>query len=81
MVLPDLLYSADGPPRGLKGGKFRPIKPRSPHLNGKVERSQQTDLQEFYRTVDLNDPDLNNKLAEWQFYYNCAGSPVLPSTQ
>lgn len=22
--------------------KFRPIKPRSPHLNGKVERSQQT---------------------------------------
>lgn len=50
--------------------KFRPIKPRSPHLNGKVERSQQTDLQEFYRTVDLNDPDLKDKLAEWQFYYN-----------
>ena len=24
--------------------KFRPIKPRSPHLNGKVERSQQTDF-------------------------------------
>lgn len=22
--------------------KFRPIKPRSPHLNGKVERTQQT---------------------------------------
>jgi len=50
--------------------KFRPIKPRSPHLNGKVERSQQTDLQEFYRTADLKDPALNDRLAEWQFYYN-----------
>jgi len=29
--------------------KFRPIKPRSPHLNGKVERSQKTDKSEFYR--------------------------------
>ena len=26
--------------------KFRPIKPRSPHLNGKVERSQKTDKAE-----------------------------------
>ncbi|MVM32487.1 DDE-type integrase/transposase/recombinase [Spirosoma sp. HMF4905] len=50
--------------------KFRPIKPRSSHLNGKVERSQQTGLQEFYRTADLKDPALNDRLAEWQFYYN-----------
>ncbi|QMW03313.1 IS481 family transposase [Spirosoma foliorum] len=50
--------------------KFRPIKPRSPHLNGKVERSQQTDLQEFYRTADLKDAHLNDRLEEWQFYYN-----------
>lgn len=50
--------------------KFRPIKPRSPHLNGKVERSQQTDLQEFYSTVDRRDPNLDNKLAQWQFHYN-----------
>lgn len=28
--------------------KFRPIPPRSPHLNGKVERSQLTDLNEFW---------------------------------
>jgi transposase InsO family protein len=28
--------------------KFRPIPPRSPHLNGKVERLQLTDLQEFW---------------------------------
>src|SRR5262249_32264728 len=42
--------------------KFRPIKPRSPHLNGKVERSQKTDWDEFYSTVDLTAPDLNEKL-------------------
>lgn len=50
--------------------KFRPIKPRSPHLNGKVERSQRTDLEEFYPTVGLKDPDLHEKLEEWQDYYN-----------
>ena len=50
--------------------KFRPIKPHSPHLNGKVERSQKTDMQEFYSTVSLDDPDLENKLKQWQFHYN-----------
>lgn len=50
--------------------KFRPIKPGSPHLNGKVERSHRTDLEEFYPTVDLNDPDLEDWQEEWQFYYN-----------
>jgi transposase InsO family protein len=50
--------------------KFRPIKPGSPHLNGKVERSQKTDLEEFYPTVDLNDPNLEDRLEEWQFYDN-----------
>lgn len=50
--------------------KFRPIKPRSPHLNGKVERSQRTDLDEFYATVDLKDPMLVDQLSEWQHYYN-----------
>jgi len=34
--------------------KFRPNKPGSPHLNGKVERSEKTDLEEFYPTVNLN---------------------------
>ena len=28
--------------------KFRPIKPKSPHLNGKVERTHQTDKSEFW---------------------------------
>lgn len=50
--------------------KFRPIKPRSPHLNGKVERSHQTDLQEFYRTANLKDPCIGDRLQEWQFFYN-----------
>jgi len=52
--------------------KFRPNKPASPHLNGKVERSQKTDREEFYPTIDLNanDIDLDYLLAEWQHYYN-----------
>ncbi len=52
------------------GIKFRPIKPRSPHLNGKVERSQRTDLEEFYGCVDLKSEDLHQKLEQWQDYYN-----------
>ena len=50
--------------------KFRPIKPRSPHLNGKVERGHKTDLQEFYATADLTDPNLQDRLDEWQHFYN-----------
>jgi len=50
--------------------KFHPNKPASPHLNGKVERSQKTDKAEFYATVDLQNADINELLAEWQHYYN-----------
>lgn len=39
--------------------KFRPIKPRTPHLNGKVERSQQTDKTEFWNLIDLSDKTLD----------------------
>ena len=46
------------------GIKFRPIKPASPHLNGKVERSQRTYIEEFYATVDLKAPDLFDQLSE-----------------
>ena len=52
------------------GIKFRPIRPASPHLNGKVERSQKTDKLEFYATADLDDPELDDRLSEWQHYYN-----------
>lgn len=53
------------------GIKFRPNKPASPHLNGKVERSQKTDLEEFYAITDLSDFEtLREELAQWQFFYN-----------
>jgi hypothetical protein len=50
--------------------KFRPIRPASPHLNGKVERSHQTDLLEFDATADLNASDLAEQLDLWQHAYN-----------
>jgi len=41
------------------------IKPRSPQLNGKVERSHRTDQEEFYQLLTYTDDvDLNKKLAE-----------------
>ena len=52
------------------GIKFRPNKPGSPHLNGKVERSQRTDKDEFYSTVKLDLEKLRQTLSEWQHYYN-----------
>jgi transposase InsO family protein len=42
--------------------KFRLVKPGSPHVNGKVERSQKTDFDKFYATVDLNSSDLEDRL-------------------
>jgi transposase InsO family protein len=50
--------------------KFRPIRPRSPHLNGKVERAQRTALEEFWPTMDLADTALSDQLDEWQTFYN-----------
>ncbi len=52
------------------GIKFRPNKPASPHLNGKVERSQRTDKEEFYSTVELDLISLADSVSEWQHYYN-----------
>lgn len=53
------------------GIKFRPNRPGSSHLNGKVERSQKTDLEEFYAIADLsNFKNLREELAQWQFFYN-----------
>lgn len=41
------------------------IKPRSPCLNGKVERSHSTDEQEFYQLLSYTDDvDLGKKLAQ-----------------
>jgi transposase InsO family protein len=52
------------------GIKFRPLKPASPHFNGKAERSKRIDLEEFYATVDLNAKDLAERLDDWQSRYN-----------
>ena len=47
------------------------LKARTPQLNGKVERSHRTDKQEFYQLLTYTgDVDLNQKLAEWEKFYN-----------
>jgi len=47
------------------------IKPRSPQLNGKVERSHRTDQEEFYQLLTYTDDvDLNKKLSAWEEFYN-----------
>lgn len=51
------------------------IKPRTPRLNGKVERSHRVDDQEFYQLLDKKGVSddihlFNDKLREWENYYN-----------
>lgn len=51
------------------------IRPRTPRLNGKVERSHRVDGQEFYQLLDRDgiSDDIhlfNQKLREWEDYYN-----------
>jgi transposase InsO family protein len=51
------------------------IRPRTPHLNGKVERSHRVDDEGFYQLLDkdgiTDDIHLfNEKLREWEDYYN-----------
>ena len=51
-----------------------PIRTRTPRLNGKVERSHRVDDQEFSQLLDkdgIGDIHLfNEKLREWEDYYN-----------
>ena len=47
------------------------IKPGTPRLNGKVERSHRTDENEFYQLLEYKDDvDLEAKLQEWEKFYN-----------
>lgn len=47
------------------------IKPGTPRLNGKVERSHLTDKKEFYQLLEYTDDvDLKKKLNQWEDYYN-----------
>ncbi len=65
--------------------RFRPVPPRSPHLNGKMERVQRTVLEEFWVTVDPKAPGIADQLAEWVHHYNwdrqyevcCRATPLL----
>jgi transposase InsO family protein len=57
-----------------KGIAHTYIKPRTPRLNGKVERSHRIDAEEFYNMLDgvlIDDAEVfNDKLREWEDYYN-----------
>ena len=54
-----------------KGMRHIYIKPRSPQLNGKVERSHRIDKEEFYQLLSYTDDvDLNKKLETWEQFYN-----------
>ena len=50
------------------------IKPATPRLNGKVDRSHRIDEEEFYRMLDgivIDDTELfDDKLQEWEDFYN-----------
>ena len=47
------------------------IEPRTPQLNGKVERSHRTDKDEFYQLLTYQDDvALEKKLAVWERFYN-----------
>lgn len=53
------------------GMRHRFIKAGTPQLNGKVERSHLTDKKEFYQLLTYTDDvDLNEKLKEWEHFYN-----------
>jgi transposase InsO family protein len=56
-----------------KGIRHAYIKPSSPQLNGKVERTHRSDSQEFYQLLSYKgDVDLKAKLVEWERFYNLA---------
>jgi transposase InsO family protein len=52
------------------------IRPATPRLNGNVERSHRIDAEEFYRLLDgvvIDDAGVfNERLKEWEDYYNYA---------
>ena len=55
-----------------RGIKLFVLPPRSPKLNGHVERAQRTHTEEFYEVTDanFNIPELNQALLKWENVYN-----------
>ncbi len=56
-----------------RGIKLFVLPPRSPKLNGCVERAQRTHREEFYDITDVSwtVPELNKELRQWEYVYNC----------
>jgi transposase InsO family protein len=54
------------------GIKMFVLPPRSPNLNGHVERAQRTHTEEFYevRLDSLDREEATEQLAEWEYIYN-----------
>ena len=55
-----------------RGIKLFVLPPRSPKLNGHVERAQRTHTEEFYEVTDsgFDIPELNYALIQWERVYN-----------
>ena len=55
-----------------RGLRLFVLPPRSPKLNGSVERAQRTHTEEFYQVTDfaLQLPALNRQLRQWERTYN-----------
>ncbi|MFI5322766.1 MAG: integrase core domain-containing protein [Thermodesulfobacteriota bacterium] len=55
------------------GIKLFVLPPKSPKLNGCVERAQRTHTEEFYEVNDCpwTVPELNRELGHWNYIYNC----------
>jgi transposase InsO family protein len=55
------------------GIKLFVLPPKSPKLNGCVERAHRTHTEEFYEVNDCpwTIPELNKELSHWNYIYNC----------
>jgi transposase InsO family protein len=55
------------------GIKLFVLPPKSPKLNGCVERAHRTHTEEFYEVNDCpwTVPELNKELRHWNYIYNC----------
>ena len=56
-----------------KGISLFVLPPKSPKLNGSVERANRTHTEEFYEVNDCSwtVPELNDQLIHWEYIYNC----------
>jgi putative transposase len=56
-----------------RGIRLFVLPPKSPKLNGSVERAQRTHTEEFYEVYECSwtVPELNQELRQWERIYNC----------